>query len=292
MCLLTLTTPYGTPDYVNLYNASISNGDGFGFAIVADDELLVVRSMEIDWILDKYEQAVRSYPESPSLFHLRLATHGLVDTSNCHPFYVGKDKHTVMAHNGILPIDVPKNDPRSDTRIYAEERLPNYGMRPFTSRKTRHKLRKAIGSYNKIAMLTTDQSVDKQWVIINEGAGHWVDDTWYSNDSYDLRSRRFLSAFKFGRYSWDDEDDVIVGESTGSVSEAEIVFEKCYTCGQYLTDEEVNFYGYCETCGSCTYCYESSANCLCYKQPEHSRPLAITSGAGTYWTGDTRVGAW
>jgi len=292
MCLLTLTTPYGTPDYVNLYNASISNGDGFGFAIVADDELLVVRAMDIDWILDKYEQAVRSYPESPSLFHLRLATHGLVDTSNCHPFYVGKDKHTVMAHNGILPIDVPKNDPRSDTRIYAEERLPAYGMRPFTSRKTRHKLRKAIGSYNKIAMLTTDKSVDKQWVIINEGAGHWVDDTWYSNDSYDLRSRRFLSAFKFGRYSWDDEDDVIVGESTGSAGDSEVVFEKCYTCGQYLTDEEVNFYGYCETCGSCTYCYESSADCLCYREPEHSRPLAITSGAGTYWTGDTKVGAW
>ena len=292
MCLLTLTTPHGTPDYVNLYNASISNGDGFGFAIVADDELLVVRSMEIDWILDKYEQAVLSYPESPSLFHLRLATHGRVDTTNCHPFYVGRDKHTVMAHNGILPIDVPKNDPRSDTRIYAEERLPAYGMRPFTSRKTRHKLRKAIGSYNKIAMLTTDQSVDKQWVIINEGAGHWVDDTWYSNDSYDLRSRRFMSAFQFGRYSWDDEDDVIVGESTGSEGESEIVFDVCFTCGQYLTEQEVDFYGYCETCGSCTYCSETSANCLCYRGSAHSEPLAITSGAGAYWTGSTTGGAW
>ncbi|MFE7803032.1 hypothetical protein [Nocardia sp. NPDC057440] len=48
---------------------------------------------------------------------------------NCHPFVVGGDPRTVLAHNGILA-HPSSGDPRSDRRIAAEDLLPR---RPFGS---------------------------------------------------------------------------------------------------------------------------------------------------------------
>ncbi|MGW5105951.1 hypothetical protein [Nocardia sp. NPDC004123] len=45
------------------------------------------------------------------MFHSRFATHGFITNQNCHPFAIGGDERTVMAHNGVLP-DIVQPRPR------------------------------------------------------------------------------------------------------------------------------------------------------------------------------------
>lgn len=275
MCLLTLTKPGATPDYGRLYQASLYNGDGFGFAVIADDEIIVGRGMDIDLMLHEYAEALDLYPGGPSLFHLRLATHGDVGLSNVHPFYVDSTRRTVMAHNGILPIDVPKHESRSDTRIFAEDWFPSIGIAALNRSKMRKKLRKFTGSYNKLAFLTVDPESAVQYRIIGEDLGHWREGTWYSNDSYKYTPRLYSttkSPYYLGSRAWDDED-----EETGSVSDPtyDVV---CESCGITLTQEEHQFYGYCETCGACTDCFELPSICMCYRGRDHYASEYATVG--------------
>lgn len=275
MCLLTLTHPDAIPDYGRLYQASLYNSDGFGFAVIADDHIIVGRGMDIDLMLDQYAEAVELYPDSPSLFHLRLATHGDVNIANTHPFYVDSTRRTVMAHNGILPIDVPKHETRSDTRIFAEDWFPHIGIAALNSRKSRKKLRKFTGSYNKLAFLTVDPESAVPYRIIGEDLGHWREGTWYSNDSYKYTPR----LYKYTKYApilgtraWDDEDEeaVSVADPTYDVI--------CEGCGALLTQEEHQFYGYCETCGACTDCFELPSICMCYRGRDHYASEYATVG--------------
>jgi glutamine amidotransferase len=264
MCLLTLTLPNATPDYERLYVAADNNPDGFGFAVHTGDDLLVVRSMDADWIIDKYTQARADYHDRPSIFHLRLATHGTVDTTNCHPFYTDKSKRTVLAHNGILPVELPKGETRSDTRWFAEEYFPRHvSMSQLNSRKARRRLRKTIGSYNKLALLTTEADSDAQWRIINEAAGHWHNGTWYSNDSYRVRTYSYPRSWAFGKPSVLDDEDILFDDAT-----TQEVHDLCMTCGSVLSDDEVNIWGECAICGACVMCSEPLGYCMCYHAPE------------------------
>lgn len=268
MCLLTLSLPNAAPNYDELYVASINNPDGFGFAVHTGDDLLVVRSMDPDWIIDKYQQARTDYHDRPSIFHLRLATHGAVDLTNCHPFYTDASKNTVLAHNGVLPIDVPKGETRSDTRLFAEDIFPHVGMARLNSRKSRRKLRKRIGSYNKIALLTTDPESNADWRIINESAGHWKRGTWYSNDSY---MYRYIT--RYSRMTTPAVDDEGWPEEAGDASTGidgdDYIYDTCYNCSSQLTEDELTIFGYCETCGSCVMCGETSGHCMCFHAPEY-----------------------
>jgi predicted glutamine amidotransferase len=270
MCLLTLTLPNATPDYDGLHTAAINNPDGFGFAVHTGDDLLVVRSMEAEWIIDQYAQARASYHDRPSIFHLRLATHGTVDTTNCHPFYTDKHKRTVLAHNGVLPVDLPKGETRSDTRWFAEEYFPRHvSMSQLNSRSARRRLRKTIGSGNKIALLTTEADSNNEWRIINESAGHWNHGTWYSNDSYKYRYMTYRSLAAFTSTTVDDDEGW--PEEIGSAYDSD-VYDVCYNCSSNLTEDEISIFGYCETCGSCVMCAEPSGYCMCYHAPESDVP--------------------
>ena len=265
MCLLTLTLPNATPDYNSLYVAAENNPDGFGFAVHTGDDLLVVRSMDAEWIINKYHEARTDYHDRPSIFHLRLATHGAVDMTNCHPFYTDASKRTVLAHNGVLPIDVPKGETRSDTRLFAEDIFPHVGMARLNSRKARRKLRNRIGSYNKLALLTTDPESDAEWRIINESAGHWRAGTWYSNDSYKYRyiSYRNLSSYYKAVDSdegWPEDDDAIIESD---------VYDTCFNCSSTLTEDELSIFGYCDTCGHCVMCGEPGVDCMCFHSSEY-----------------------
>lgn len=275
MCLLTVTKPGYTPDYTRLYYASRMNPDGFGFAVRTDDQMLVVRSMDFDWIIGKYEEAVKDYPDAPSMFHLRMATHGTTDISNCHPF-TDDSTRTVMAHNGILPLPMAKHDRRSDTRAFAEDYLPDMLPMLFRSRKARRRLRKYMGNGNKIALLSMDERMETPYIILNEHLGHWREGTWYSNDSYEFRPRywSYTSAYKSRTYDWDDEEDNTAGkDSSDSKRTNDTYFDWCRSCGDTLSEEDVFFWGYCQTCNSCSMCAEKKDLCLCFHGESKSMPV-------------------
>ena len=94
------------------------NDDGGGIAwVTADDTLQVAKSLTCDDLWDQYRRALKSKPRQV-IVHMRIATHGIVDLANCHPFIVRKGE--VVAHNGILTQLVPEcHKDESDSRAFA-----------------------------------------------------------------------------------------------------------------------------------------------------------------------------
>ncbi|MEU4428862.1 hypothetical protein AB0F81_50330 [Actinoplanes sp. NPDC024001] len=234
MCLLTFLPPGVQPDPHALHNGSLLNDDGHGFAIATGDSLLVRHSMNGEQLIDEFTAARRTHADGPALFHSRWGTGGTVDVGNCHPLRVGGDARTVLAHNGVLPIDVGANEPRSDTRIAAEDLIPAMG--PLRLRRTRLRLRRWMGDHNKIAILTVDRRYRRNAYLLNEQAGIWDGGIWYSNTGYrDLFAPRTL----LGRLAADPAT--------------------CWWCSEPLDDDRHD----CLYCGACQDCRATDGWCLC-----------------------------
>lgn len=122
------------------------------------------------------------YPDSYAIWHSRIATHGVKNESNCHPFQVGNDRLTYLAHNGVLSVVQPKDDRRSDTRVFAEEVLPSMGGVCSLDNSTIFDMVSDWARNSKLAILTLDPKAERQLYIINEKAGSWDDNNvWWSN---------------------------------------------------------------------------------------------------------------
>lgn len=113
MCII-IYKPQGvnmpTTDF--LYSAARINHDGFGFC--TPDKLF--KTISIDYFLQKIKVVKKS---EPCLIHFRLATHGSIKQSNCHPFKRGDLK---FCHNGIL--DIATDDDRTDSETAFEYMAP------------------------------------------------------------------------------------------------------------------------------------------------------------------------
>lgn len=181
MCLLILAKGGATPSKKSLRIAAKNNPDGFGFAIIGDDNRIHrFRSMDIEETITAFFEARKRFPRGHAIFHLRITTHGATNIDNCHPFVINND--VVMGHNGMLPIK--EEDGRSDTRIFAEDWLPELGVKQMLDDPMGVKeLEKFIG-YSKLAFLNVGDELNKPFYIINEEMGHWKDGVWYSNSSY------------------------------------------------------------------------------------------------------------
>ena len=119
------------------------------------------------------------------MFHSRFSTHGDPSSvENCHPFIVGGDHRTVLAHNGVFhdAVRPAEGDPRSDTRIVAEEFLPGFGT--LRRRRTRLAFQRWMTPGNKVVILTVDPRFRDHAYILNENAGVWDRGIWYSNRDY------------------------------------------------------------------------------------------------------------
>jgi len=253
MCLLTFLPPDVMADVTALRNGAEINNDGHGFAIVVADRILVRRGMHAEAMIDAFVTARRRHPAGPALFHSRWTTHGSTNLDNCHPFMVGDDPRTMVAHNGVLPADVQpgEGDPRSDTRIAAEEFLPRMGS--LHLRRNRLRVERWMTSANKMVVLSIDRRFRQPAYILNEKAGIWDGGIWYSNDSYQVPA-----GGPDGRWPWRGW--------------ARAARDSCWCpeCGAltYPGDGECRFCGWCFDCG------EMPHRCLCYiPQPAHA-PLS------------------
>ncbi|MFI5496623.1 hypothetical protein [Actinoplanes sp. NPDC051859] len=250
MCLLTFLPPNVTPDLDALHVGADYNPDGHGFAVVTDSRITIGHGMTADTVIDAFVAVRRTHPGGPALFHSRLATHGTIAEANCHPFTVGGDPRTVIAHNGVLPADVQPlpGDPRSDTRITAEDLLP--ALDPLRSRSTRQRLTRWMTTANKMVILTVDPRSKQQAYILNEQEGVWDGGIWYSNDSYQPEGPA-------GIRRWWTED--------------EWPFEECPYCAGALDVVRER----CSDCLWCLICGELPQECFCY-EPDTLEP-AVTA---------------
>lgn len=242
MCMLTVYPMPGLLDdkgVERLANGAQINGDGHGWAVIVNDRILTGRSMDATTAIEGFARAY-ARATGPALFHSRWATHGTTNIANVHPFPVRKVKDTFVAHNGIMPAECypEKWDPRSDTRIFADDILPQR-FRHLDSDRTRERLEKWLAG-NKIAILTTNRKYQRQLYVFGLERGCWEDGVWYSNDDYEGYAHRWLGRFGGTNHEW--------------------VGEKCNFCDKPV----INEWGYCEACDTCQDCWEVRAECQCY----------------------------
>lgn len=197
MCLLTFIPKGVTPDRERFERAAKSNPDGFGFAIHAGDHIVTDKDMNFDLLWSRWQEA-RKTETGPALFHFRITTHGVTDLTNCHPFTVGGDPLSVLAHNGMLDIEVPKGDLRSDTHLFAQHVLPEFGGVAALDDETNMTAIETWARGSKMVILSASPLARYDWYIINEKDGHWAHDMWWSNHSYIYRAPALTSYGSYG----------------------------------------------------------------------------------------------
>ncbi|MFF5037350.1 class II glutamine amidotransferase domain-containing protein [Nocardia salmonicida] len=181
MCILTFIKPSIVADYDALAAGAEANPHGHGWAVHAGDRLVIGHGLDPKITITEFAQARMLFPDGPALFHSRFATHGKQTTANCHPFAIGGDKRSVLAHNGILPEHVHPlpGDDRSDTRIAAEDFLPRLPFGSLDSWTGRTRFERWLDT-DKAVILTVDPAFKHPAYIFNEQRGHWRDGCWYS----------------------------------------------------------------------------------------------------------------
>lgn len=180
MCLIIASESGIKPDAVVMHQAYTDNPHGIGIMWCEDNHVKVWKG----WKVQKAIKQLGKIPDgAPLVIHFRWATHGTVDTANCHPFEVQKDLY--LAHNGVIH-DVPLTNPkRSDTWHFAQM-LREAGLTADEVREQGNvkAIGDMVGAGNKLAFLDSQGRV----TIVNRGCGVEWQGMWFSN-SYSLPDR-------------------------------------------------------------------------------------------------------
>lgn len=270
MCLLTFMQRGVTADIQDLRQGAMFNDDGFGFAIHAGSSVITGHGMVFDDVLEQFLH-VRSKHDGVALFHSRITTHGKTDVSNCHPFRVGGDNLTVVGHNGMLPIDVPKDEHRSDTRIFAENYLPSLGgVYALDDPQTFDTVSKwARGS--KLVVITANQWANREFYILNEKDGHWDNGVWWSNYSYCYTPARSYGYSSYTTGGWGGtvvrtpKDEPVTAIDDDDAEYWNLYEVTCPVCeSNDVWDLDYEDPIVCDTCGYCMWCEKWCAGSDCH----------------------------
>lgn len=252
MCMLCVVPPNVLPSRDKLMYSAINNPDGFGFAIVISSEkrILVEHTLDADYAVNRFLEMRAKYPDDYALWHARYATHGSVSVDNCHPFYV-MDEMTVLAHNGVLPIDIPAGDTRSDTRIFTEDILAKMGGVKSLDNPHMYNMIEEYTSGSKLCVLTIDPKADYQMYLVHADKGTEDDSkVWWSNGSCDAN------------YSW--VGTAGAGYPRNYYSSLEDARFPCTTCLAMISDDVLEATAICPSCNTCQWC-DMTSPCMCYK---------------------------
>jgi len=268
MCLLVVCKPNAIPKREELTEGACSNPHGYGFAMVIDGKIFRYRTMSARKAVNKFLHMREQNPHGYAIWHARYATHGVKNEDNCHPFQVGGDTDTVLAHNGVLDTFIGKDDKRSDTRIFAEDTLPKLGGVCALEDENLYRMIEGWASGSKIAILTTNPKAQYQLYLINEKLGHWDDHgVWWSNSSYKRSTHTLGSYYKSDTttkpiHESDYAEEQTYYEKLLDNLDEEIIIDQCPSCWA-LIDLDVSS-EYCQYCDSCLSCYATWQDRMCY----------------------------
>lgn len=228
MCIAIYKPAGETVPAGSLEESYYSNPDGAGFAVSDGRRLTVLKGF---FCFEEFMSAYEPYREFAALIHFRIATHGDVNKSNCHPFSLCEGRYALV-HNGI--IGIKPHGKKSDTATFADAviaPLLRKGVQ-HTSQALRFLVEQAIGAGNKIAIMDRIGEVQ----IFNESSGHWHKGIWYSNESY----RAYYRPFVWGK----DKKD-----SLYRYDDAQDGYLRCTYCGNaYEESPDYDDVGLCEVC--------------------------------------------
>jgi hypothetical protein len=242
MCVIVAGLGNAKPSKAQLQRGCQANPDGFGWGVVVEIggvwDTYWETTMDSKVAIDGYLKCLDHWGDAvqASAFHARIATHGTTTRDNCHPFPIGDNDQNLLFHNGILPMST--TDGRSDTRTMAEDILPLMAMpQTLNNDVVWDILAKWIGTGNKFVILSSDPDVEFPLIIVNEEAGYWDDDLWFSNSS--CEPRRYTPAI--------------------TAALAKPKNNHCTTCQAILEPNAV----ICDYCWYCQECKIDYADCSC-----------------------------
>lgn len=146
MCIL-IVKPKGVqlPDYATLCRCAKLNPHGFGYALPSKRPF---KSLSFDKFID----ALSKEDENEAmLIHFRLATHGSIKQSNCHPFRDNRNG-LIFAHNGVLDIN-PLQDKTDSETAFKLLFSPAFDIFGFKSQNFAHAVDSIRGS-SRFAFMT------------------------------------------------------------------------------------------------------------------------------------------
>jgi len=180
MCIAILNTKGTTLKKQILSNCWENNGDGAGILYINDENKMeAFKTLDsFDDFYSNYIDIKRTYGSRKNmLLHFRISTHGVINEENCHPFIV--DENVGFIHNGMIS-EVPDSIQYSDTNMLNRTLLQKLSPGFEQDDDVLEFLGSMIGLGNKLVFLNSDN----EWSIVNEEAGHWNLNCWFSNDSY------------------------------------------------------------------------------------------------------------
>jgi len=270
MCLLSYYEAGIIPDTERLCNGAQANADGHGYAIATRaGRLITGHGMSSARVIAEFAELRKQHHDGPALFHSRFSTGGRLDEGNCHPYQVGRDRKTVLAHNGVL-FHVKPGESRSDTRIFAERIMPGQYV-SLDRPRTRARLEGYLGKFNKIAVITVNPRYRHQGYLFNEKAGvRLPDGEWHSNHDF----KPFT--YTYGHYP---VTTVVGGKAVAPPRYRRSERLDCDSCEGFESVDEVTLI--CSLCLSCWDCGMPSEQdeegnvCQCYLPlKERKRELA------------------
>ena len=177
MCIIIVNKRGMLSDAI-LKESNKANPDGAGLMFSVDNHIYMYKNLDGKKIIRAYKVAREEFPDVPMFLHFRISSSGEVDIPNCHPFRVNRE--TVLMHNGVLHDYTVYDSPVNDTRLFIKKVLSKIPQSQLFTSWMQALVEKAIGGGNKFVMLKRNG----EWCIFNEKAGHWVDENWFSNYSY------------------------------------------------------------------------------------------------------------
>lgn len=208
MCLIIFSPNFQKSriDPDDLERAFKVNDDGAGMAYIKNGNVITDKPY-FKWKHFKkaYEAATENL-KGPLLVHFRLSTSGEKNRENSHPFTI-KRNELVMAHNGIFSELSYNNSKISDTVRFVNMLKQLDWKYPYNANQQKL-LEIACAGYNKLVFL--DNNGD--YVIINESAGVWKGNCWYSNThSFAQKRVRFRKNRHEVEIDMNDPDENIEG---------------------------------------------------------------------------------
>lgn len=274
MCMLCVIPAGVMPSREKLENSALNNPHGFGFAIAVPSEqrIIVERTMDPDESINRFLELRAQYMEGYAMWHARLATHGSRTVENCHPFRVGKDNMTYLAHNGIIDIHIAHADDRSDTRVFAEDLLPAIGGVTALDNELVWDMLEGYTYGSKVCVLTVNPEAEHQMYLLNASAGKEDEDgVWWSNDSC------YLSSFSWSPKStvakpyahfnddYDWNDGFVVDKTKSSMDSEGSKMYECPGCNKESSlDDIMDWENHCPKCDWCYDCMLDWSDCLCF----------------------------
>lgn len=208
------------PTLEQLQNCANTNSDGAGLCYpTTNGKIQIVKGLQSAEEVHDFLQT-QDFTKVPMMLHFRIGTHGVKNgPKHTHPFPIGQSTEkmeelvhlcsSAVMHNGIMG-KFGYDKAISDTMAFARDALPAILKMPASARDA--VLSDVLGTYNKIAYMSSNGTITKVGTWIEDGGLLWSNQSYksYSTASSDPRKWGFAKGCGYlgcgSAYDWGDND--------------------------------------------------------------------------------------